>query len=103
MFAIIYNLVRAMMVEAGLRQGVPPEKHQLHRCAAVAGASARRRADAAIRGEPGSSRPPSAARCKTQAQAVSVAHAPARPDAQSHARVDLVTYLRGVRDRSIFH
>lgn len=26
MYAIIYNLVRAIMVEAGLRQGVPPER-----------------------------------------------------------------------------
>jgi hypothetical protein len=26
MYAIIYNLVRAMMVEAGLRQGVPPDR-----------------------------------------------------------------------------
>ena len=96
MYTIIYNLVRAMMVEAGLRQGVPPEKHQLHRCAAVAGASARGRTDAAIGGESASPRPPSAARRETQAEAVPVAHAPARPDAQSHARVDLVTYLRGV-------
>ena len=71
MFALVYNLVRLVMLEASRRQGVPRGSDQFRGCVALAGRGPSGGRLAEVGGQSRSCRPRRAPREETPTQAVS--------------------------------
>ena len=72
MYALAYNLVRLVMLEASRRQGVAVDRNQFRGRAALAGGGAARRVVAGVGGQPRPPRPRGAAGPQASPQTVPV-------------------------------